>query len=178
MVHTERIWKDFNGELLRFIKVRVNDVSVAEDILQDVFVKIHKNITSIAKEEKITSWVYQITRNTIIDYYRKKKLDTTHLDFEILNTSETEEEEVRFTACLRPFIDQLPEDYKKVLLSTSFGKVSQKEFAENEKLSYSTVKSRVQRGKEKLKKLFVDCCALEADKYGNIIGSKNDNCDC
>jgi len=178
MVETAIIWNDFNKELLGFLKSRVNDVSLAEDILQDVFVKIHKNIHSITEEEKFTSWVYQITRNTLIDYYRKKKIKNIDFDFDSLSSPEIEEEEIQFTKCLKPFIQQLPEKYQEVLKQTSFGEISQKEFAKATDMSYSTVKSRVQRGKDKLKRLFVDCCALESDKYGNIISSKNDECDC
>ena len=70
---TTSIWNEFSQELLGFIKARVNNEQNAEDILQEVFIKIHTKIDTIHKHQKIASWVYQITRNAIIDFYRKKK---------------------------------------------------------------------------------------------------------
>lgn len=73
-MNTTAIWKDFNGELLGFIKARVNNPDTSQDILQEVFIKIHQSSSQLSSEDKLASWVYQITRNTIIDYYRAKKL--------------------------------------------------------------------------------------------------------
>ncbi len=69
----ENIWMDLNGELYKFVYGRVNDEQVAKDILQEVFLKIQLNINQLKNTSKLTSWVYQITRNTILDYYRKPK---------------------------------------------------------------------------------------------------------
>ena len=69
---TKDIWEEFHLELLGFIKTRINDSDTAEDILQEVFVKIHNNTDTLKQNFSLASWVYQITRNTIIDFYRKK----------------------------------------------------------------------------------------------------------
>ena len=70
---TEIIWKEFNKELLRFIIKRVKDNDLAHDLLQDIFIKIHLKISTLSDSDKLTSWVYQITRNSIIDHYKKQK---------------------------------------------------------------------------------------------------------
>ena len=174
---TDQIWKEFNEELLGFIKSRVNVDEVSKDILQEVFIKIHKGVNSIKNQDRITSWVYQITRNTIIDYYRKKKLETSDLDLESSLPDEVKEVSKDFSNCIRPFILQLPKPDRDILVATTYQNVSQKEYAANHNMAYSTVKSRLQRARVKLKNSFVDCCGLEADKYGNIISS-SDNCHC
>ena len=69
---TENIWNQFKDELLRFIVSRVNDKDIAQDLLQIVFIKIHSKSDSLSDNDKLTSWLYQITRNTIIDYYQPK----------------------------------------------------------------------------------------------------------
>ena len=74
---TEVIWADFGSKLLSFIKARVNNPENAEDILQEVFIKIHEKSNQLKDERKLTSWIYQITRNAIIDYHRKKKIPVT-----------------------------------------------------------------------------------------------------
>ena len=70
---TETVWKEYHSKLLAFIAERVGDRSAAEDILPDVFAKIHSRMDSLQEEEKLESWLYQITRNAVIDFYRTRK---------------------------------------------------------------------------------------------------------
>ena len=79
-IQTNNIWKKFNYELLNYIKSKVSDRYEAEDILQDVFIKIYKNIDQLDDEAKLKSWLYKITNNTIIDWYRKRKATDISID--------------------------------------------------------------------------------------------------
>ena len=170
------IWEEFRGELLGYIKARVNDAATAEDLLQDVFVKVHLKATSLNDGTKLTSWVYQITRNTIIDYYRKKKNVPLPENFEQSTPEEIDTPPRDFSCCLKSFIQQLPDKYRDALEKTSLGGQSQKDYAKELNLSYSAAKSRIQRARQKLKDLFVECCAVQTDKYGNILSA--DSCKC
>lgn len=174
---TAQVWNDFNKELLGFIKSRVSSSDEAEDILQEVFIKIHNKIDQLKNKAKLTSWVYQITRNTIIDYYRKSKPQLTELKDVLAEEEEGEIVPKDFSRCLRPFIENLSADDQQLLINTTFNGVSQKEYAQAHNMPYSTVKSRLQRARQKVKNAFVECCAIEADAYGNIVDS-SDNCDC
>ena len=64
---TEQIWNDYHTSLHRFIQSRVNDAAIADDILQDVFIKIHSHLDTLKTHSKIKSWLYQITRHAIIE---------------------------------------------------------------------------------------------------------------
>ena len=79
------------------------------------------------------------------------------------------EETSKLAECIVPFVNKLPPKYKEALTLTEFENYSQNELAEHLGISYSGAKSRVQRAKVKLKKLFEDCCNISYDKYGNII---------
>jgi len=175
---TQIIWQKFSEQLLGFIKARVNNNMEAEDILQDVFVKIHLNLHKIKEKQKLTSWLYQITRNAIIDYYRSKK-QFDSLD-KLSGLTEIEETALnqQFTKCMIPFINQLPDKYREVINATALGQMSQKDFAAKEGISYSAAKSRVQRARAELRKLVYQCCALESDQYGNIIDANKEDCKC
>mgnify|MGYP000023508725 CR=1 FL=1 len=176
-MNTEKIWNEFNRQLLGFIKTKVNNQTIAEDILQDVFIKIHLKSDSLTEKSKLQSWLYQITRNTIIDYYRKKKLPIIdELSNEIPEDIE-HKSMLDFCNCLVPFVEQLPSKYKDAILKTELGNLSQKEYAKELGISYSTLKSRVQRGKIELKKSFISCCNLQLDKNGKVIDSE-ENCSC
>jgi len=66
-------------------------------------------------------------------------------------------------------IKTLPDKYRDALEMSEINGVSHKEIAEELNISYSGAKSRVQRGREKLKEVLLHCCEIKADKYGNII---------
>lgn len=179
MTATENIWNNFHDELFNFIQKRIRNKEITNDILQDVFVKIHTKINSLKEEDKLKSWVYQITRNSVLDHFRKsKQIDSIEKDFPEEIESQTFNNEL--TKCLIPFVKQLSPDFEEAIRKTDLGKLSQKEFAEEIGISYSGAKSRVQRARQELKELFSDCCEINTDKYGNIIEHKvcKKNCGC
>lgn len=83
-----------------------------------------------------------------------------------------------FSNCLKPFITQLPSKYQDILLKTTLEKVSQKDYAKANNLTYAAVKSRVQRARKLLKEKFVACCGIQTDNYGYVIATNNKNCTC
>ena len=175
---TEAIWSNFGNKLLGFIKARVSNTENAEDILQDVFVKIHQKSEQLKDETKLASWIYQITRNAIIDFYRKKKIPLSEIEAVEMNEEIEVKSNPQFIKCLMPFIDELPAKYKDALIKTVYGEMSQKEYAKEINLSYSGVKSRVQRARQMVKESFVNCCSIKTDNYGNVISSTIDDCSC
>jgi len=168
---TESIWADFHRELLAFIRRRVADPDTAHDLLQDVFVKIHLKLPTLTHADKLTSWVYQVTRNRILDH-QKAQRGTSELEGDIGEAQETVPLNPDFLPCITPFVDQLPATYREALLRTELGSLSQKDYAAELGISYSGAKSRVQRAKQQLHALFTACCRIEADGYGNILAAQ------
>ena len=177
--NVEKIWKQFNQKLKRFILKRVKDNDTSNDILQEVFIKINENIHSLKDDKKLDKWIYQITRNVIIDHYRKTKW-TDPLDICIEEETLPKEAHIKLSRCILPFINQLSVKDREILVLTDIEKIGQKELAEYLGLSYSGAKSRVQRARSKLKDLFQQCCTIEYDKYGTIIDycKKKSDVDC
>lgn len=178
-VCTHCVWEQFSQQLKNFILKRVNDRQDAEDILQDVFLKIHLNIHSLKDEERLLPWLYQITRNTVIDHYRIRRPINSPLDEEIIPDWSPEPLAADEIANgLKDFIAELPEKYHHALMMTEFHNLSQKELADQLSISISGAKSRVQRGRALLKQNLEDCCKFEFDRYGHLIDytPKNDNC--
>ncbi|HAK11573.1 MAG TPA: RNA polymerase sigma factor SigZ [Chitinophagaceae bacterium] len=164
----ELIWNDFHKEMEGFIFSRIKEREVTKDILQDVFIKIQNNIETLKDETKLSSWIYQITRNAINDYFRKLKPQVEINDYEFVEESESSING-ELEHCLTPFINQLDDKYKEAIILTEFKGLSQKQLAEKLNISYSGAKSRVQRAKEYLKNLFADCCTIQSDRYGNVV---------
>src|SRR5438270_14029619 len=72
-IPVEDVWAEFSDTLKGFILKRVSDEQAAEDILQDVFLKIHTHIGGLHDEDRLQGWVYRVARNAITDYYRKQR---------------------------------------------------------------------------------------------------------
>lgn len=168
-------WDELSDSLFTFILKRVSTKEDAEDILQNVYIKLHQNIHNLRDEDKITSWIYQITRNTINECYRRcYKIKTTEFEDKHNNKVELsccEEENLNeeILKSMMRFMHLLPDNYREILELFELEKLTHKEIAVRLGISENTSKSRVKRAKDKLKKLLLDCCIFEADKYGNIV---------
>lgn len=161
----------FQNELKGFVHKRVKDKAITEDILHDVFLKVQAKIGQLQESEKITNWIYQITRNTIIDHFRKasKTISAHDLDWE--------NDTPNFNACVAGYLNQLlptlPEMYREALQLTEIEDLSQLELAERLGISYSGAKSRVQRARQMLKEKMDEVLIVKTDAYGNAIVCKD-----
>lgn len=166
----ERIWIDLNEELYKFIYGRVNDDQLTKDILQDVFLKIQVNIHQLKNTSKLTSWVYQITRNAIFDYYRKSKKENASIDN--LDFPEKESDNLTYAKlsdCINQKIEGLSSKHKEAIVLTSFKNYSQKELSEQLNISYSGTKSRIQKARDILKEDILNCPRVEVDTSGKLL---------
>ncbi len=170
---TEQVWEDFHLPLQHFIQKRVPDETTTEDVLQEVFLKIYQHIETLKDTKKLESWVYQITRNAIIDSYRRKEKQTETLDGpEMADMTEDLPDDDIVTElfpAVRAMVKSLPEQDRQALVLTEYQGLTQKELGERLGLSFSGAKSRVQRAREKLKQMLLDCCHFEVDRRGHVI---------
>ena len=168
------IWIDLNEELYSFILGKVQDEHLSKDIHQEVFLKIQTKIHQLEHSSKLTSWVYQITRNTIIDYFRKANHKNVSIrDLEIPETEADNFDYSNLTSCINQKIESLSALHKEAIILTAFKNYSQKELAEHLKISYSGTKSRVQKAKQILRETILDCPNVESDNTGKLIDFEN-----
>ena len=167
-------------ELYRFVLKRVGDVAAAEDILQEVWLKACARHASLRHASKLRPWLYQITRNAIVDHYRARRPSVTAPD-EWLPYSEPAEDhraQEELARCLVPLLDQLPAIYRQALQLTEFEGVTQREVASRLGLSLSGAKSRVQRARRMLREALVTCCRVELDRRGAVVDyERNKGCE-
>lgn len=176
---SESLYRTFQERLRRFILKRVRDSAAAEDILQDVFLKIHTKADSLQDETKLESWIFQITRNTIIDHYRSKgKTDPLDNSIDLAEEDLHDEAHKRLATTVRSFIDQLPPLYREALVLVEYEGLTQNEVAVKLGISLSGAKSRVQRARAMLRDLFMQCCHFEFDQYGTVLDYHSRSCSC
>jgi RNA polymerase sigma-70 factor (ECF subfamily) len=166
----EHIWEQYCCRLLAFICGRVASEAEAEDILQEVFIRVHGHLCCLPDAPKMEIWIYQITRNLIIDHYRRHK--------ELVEIPESlpaevdfpeDDREAELALSLRETIESLPNTYREALSLAEYEGFSQKELASRLGISLSGAKSRVQRAREKLRDQLLACCHFELDRRGRII---------
>jgi len=174
----EIIWRQFHQQLLVFIYSKVNDHAIAEDILQEVFIKVYQKIERLTDKDKLQPWLYQICRNTIIDFYRSKKLVILNdsLSGEIAE-EQTPQDQAQLNRCITLLITNLPDKYNDILMRNDLHGEKQQEIAKLHNLTIAAVKSRVIRGREQLKNKLQACCDWEFNELG-LEASCKSNCGC
>lgn len=177
-----QIWQEHHDKLLAFILKQVHQKEVAEDLLHDVFLKIRDKIGQLKDQEKLQSWMFQLTRNVIIDYFRKqaKQVDPKWQAEESAQAEENRMSEAE--NWIGSYIQNLPENYRQAVVLYELEGKSIADIADRLQISYTNARARVQRGRQTLKKNLLDCCTFHVDAYGNIIDyerrKKEDACNC
>ncbi len=168
------IWIEHSNKLLYFISNRVNSTQVAEDLLQDVFLKILSKIDTLKDEEKLQSWLYQITRNVIADYYRgKEKENKLSKNIPFQETEEGNPNAMKEAeSWIGLYVNDLPETYREAVILSELKGQSIGQVAEELGISYTNARARISRGRQMLKKNLTDCCTFHVDAYGNVIEYK------
>ncbi|NGZ03251.1 MAG: RNA polymerase sigma factor SigZ [Nitrospira sp. WS238] len=180
---TEELWQLLHEGLQAFIAKRVDDHGHVDDLLQEVFMRVHRQIDSVNDPRRVVSWIYQITRNTIIDHYRKpgrqreiptglsserEMRDETSQKPERADRTEVEQARSELAGCLGPMIERLSQDYRDAITLVEIDGLTQQAAAMQMGISLSGMKSRVQRGRKQLKQMLQDCCLIELDRRGGV----------
>ncbi|MBN1379500.1 MAG: RNA polymerase sigma factor SigZ [Gammaproteobacteria bacterium] len=161
------IWQEYRTLLHANIAKRVPDRDTAEDIVQDVLLKAYAGLHTVKTRGSITPWLYRIAANAIADYYRsRKQFDEVP---ENLTAPEAERDPIaELACCLQLLIDEVPEKYRSALMLSEIQGLKQQQVADKLGLSLSGAKSRVQRGREKLRERLHLCCEIEVGKHGVV----------
>lgn len=170
------IYQQFREPLKNFISKRIADEATAEDILHDLFVRIHDQLGSLKEKEKLAPWLYSIARNAVIDFYRKKRVFVETPDDLALNTETFNDVPDKLFPVVRSMADRLPDNYREALLLSDFEGLKQAVIAERLGISLPGAKSRIQRARKMLKDLLLECCHFEFDRYGNVFDYRAKNC--
>lgn len=154
-------YEEFGTMIFTYILMNTKDYYLAEDILQEVFIKAYKNYDSYQANSSFKTWIFKIAQNTTIDFMRKKNAlkyyieltlnerDTKPLPEQILQLNEEELQ-------LYHAIQTLKLHFRQVILLRKIKGFSTKETAEILNWSESKVKSNLKRGLVELRKSLVE----------------------
>jgi RNA polymerase sigma-70 factor, ECF subfamily len=174
---SEGVWNEFSGRLRSFVSKRVREPADAKDIVQEIFLRIHANLPTLDDEARMPAWIFAIARNSIADHFRRKSRAAGILpsDFDLLLPAESHVEPTalsELSRCLEPMIQSLPKPYEEAIRLTEFGGMTQAAVAKHIGVSTSGMKTRVQRARQRLKRMLLECCDIEPDRRGGIVTYK------
>ncbi|HEY0654075.1 MAG TPA: RNA polymerase sigma factor [Chryseosolibacter sp.] len=149
------------ARLLSFIRNRVSSTEEAEDIMQDVFVQFIAGFDSIESIDRVTSWLFSVARNKIIDRYRRDAARPKRADLG-LQTGSDDESPITLSDILPDLgntpedsyiremlweeimeaLDELPEDQRTIFIQNEIEEKSFREIAEETGISINTLLSR------------------------------------
>lgn len=149
--------------LRNYLRRRVGDPVLVEDLIQDIFVKAAAAISANRAPKNLTGWLYTAARTTVVDYYRSARPDAMELDENLPDTQHASDELLHqeLAMCLRPLVRQLPGIYRDTLLAIDFDGKTMQTLAKEVSLSLSAIKSRASRARFMLKEKLLDCCHVE-----------------
>ena len=169
---TRELYAALFAKLRPFVARRVPPSDV-DDVVQNVFLRVHRGLSDVRDEERLGPWVYQIARNVIVDHQRGNSRLPVPADnigddapAPASPSGDLSEELATFVV---PFVAMLPSPYREALTLTEIQGLSQKDAAEMLGVSLPAMKSRVLRGREKLRALFDACCDIAFDSRGRVV---------
>jgi RNA polymerase sigma-70 factor (ECF subfamily) len=166
--------RSLEAQLRPFIARRVAKPADVDDILQDVFLRMHRGAASLRDDQRFGPWLYQVTRSAIADHRRSAARHPSAQETHEETAPDTDDADERSAECqlaahVAPFVAMLPSPYREALTLTELQGVTQKQAADMLGVSVSGMKSRVQRGRVRLRALFEACCNIALDARGRVM---------
>ncbi len=168
-MNVESVWREYQASLKGFLHKNVASPDDVDDLLQDILLKSYQNLHRIHDSKKVKAWLFQIANNTIIDFYRRRGRNQKVEKEELWYSQSDKSVLQQLSLCVVPFISALPKQEAELLTAIEINGVSQKEYAAQHGIKYSTLKSRVQKSRQLLFNLYSNCCDLSLDEHGNLI---------
>ena len=153
-----------------FVERRVRVAADVDDVLQDIFLRMHRGLPNLRDADRFGPWIYRVVRNAITDRYRARGREAEPTG-EVMAPGDDDGHEAteKLAACIAPFVARLPSPYREAVTLVDLEGVTHKDAARMLGLSVPGVKSRVQRGRRKLRGMFDECCRLELDARSRVV---------
>lgn len=173
---TEQVVR-FRDPVRRFVGARVRNDALADDLTQDIFVRVLRRLPEVKDHRRVVGWIFQIARNTVADHFRGSRPTSPVRETDWTENSSqsatlaVEEERLRdeLSAYVRDVVKTLPPIYREAILLTGYEGMTQVELARHLGLGLSAAKSRVQRAREMVRDRVEKCCHVEFDAYGTMV---------
>ena len=173
----------YQDRIRRYVLSMVHDPDEADDVTQDVFLQVHRRLSSVRDPDAVVSWLYRIATHVCYDRYRKwsrqprsQQLDQNEpsAPAEVAATGTEASlgqllDQVEMGACVRSYLDELSDDYRHAILLHDLEGLTNAEIAEMTGASLDAVKIRLHRARRKLESALSAHCDFSRDERGVFV---------
>ena len=170
------IYDDYYDRVKKFIRRLVKDEWVAEDLIQETFIRVEKNMVSVQDPTKFSSWVFRIAYNLCLDHFKSRKRENPEsgnpesppnpfMEMPV----HKELEQLQMGACVREQIDLLPEQQRIVLILYDLLGFRHDEIADILDITEENAKVRLHRARKSLKSILEKKCTFELDERNVLV---------
>jgi RNA polymerase sigma-70 factor (ECF subfamily) len=166
-------WQDIERRLRPYVTRRLASPGDVDDVLQEIFVRMHRGLSALRDGESFGGWVYRVAQSAIADAARARSRSALELVEETPEIAAPEGDarddlEAELGACVALFVARLPAPHREAVTLTELEGLPQKDAAEMLGVTLSALKSRTLRGREKIRDMFEDCCRISVDCRGRV----------
>ncbi len=176
------IYEQYHDKIRKFILSYVKSEFIADDIVQDTFMRVMQKGETLKDQEKLSSWIFRIAHNLCIDHFRSSKKTSGEGEEVLKNIEDSKElgqykkqEMAEMGACVREKVDMLPDSLKSVLKLYDVMGFSQKEIADILEIEVGAVKVRLHRARKQMKTILTSACIIENDDRGTLTCERTDS---
>ena len=163
-------WPEVIERLTRLVRQRVRNPADADELVQDILERLVRNGEQLLTVGNPVGWMHRIASNAIIDHYRRPRRNVALREVPPSGTADAPEvSRGELLGCLRPLVMHLDPLSREALLATDLGGQSQSDAAHATGIAVSAMKSRIQRGRLKLRQALLRCCHVELDRRNGVI---------
>lgn len=175
MTHGTAPWEEVSPHLRSFVAARVPRPDV-DDVLQEVFIRMQRGLAKVRDDDRMRGWLFQVARSAIADHGRARArhpvADPATVPEPVDEPAEDRHAFQSLVGCVAMFVGRLPSPYREAITLVELEQRPIREAAALAGVSVSGMKSRVQRGRAKLRALFEACCEIAIDVRGRITDSE------
>ncbi len=178
------LFDEYRARIHGYVLRLMRDSAEADDLTQETFLRAHRKLASLKNTATLSAWLYRIATNVCYDRFRQASYRRPPQPQETTSDSDEGEapqvdvdaprldlviEQGEMSQCVQEYLEQLPDDYRMVILLHDLNGMTNPQIAEALGCSLATAKIRLHRAREKLKAALVGACDFSCDERGVIV---------
>ncbi len=171
------VFSEYERPIYNYLFRMTQNQAEAEDLTQETFIRVHRNLSSFRGDSSLSTWIYRIATNVSLDHFRRRTtqqskaaapLEEAKPNVEWANEAPSSPEQQtaqsEMSACVDGHIERLPPSYRAALVLHDMQGLKNREIAEVLDCSLSTVKIRLHRARKKLQESLNTSCDFDHDE--------------
>ena len=162
-----KAWLLHEKELRAYLLSRIKDKQLAEDLLQDVFIKALAEGSQFCELNNPRAWLFSVLKNRLIDYQRTRK-EYDEIPEQLADAVQEDTPVNNLAVCLPIALTKMDKADADIIQQCDLDGLNQADYARQKGLSLSATKSRIQRARKRLKTELQNTCHVRFDEQGNV----------